>query len=194
MGGTCSVPVKQVYGVHTGTSDVIEKQKNHVFVKGSAEPVEKEETVRRITLSFRGEDGRTYTMTRFLALDEPDTFTHRLKGRLKLYPYLDSTNQTDVYDFISASRPGLPPDIWKDSDGRLMNNKGRPVCNDAKKPNFFADNFHTINILSSMLSMGVVVVIGMTMGPGVASSVSLVSSAVVSIVYLVLFASWFRSF
>jgi hypothetical protein len=193
MGGTCSVPVKQVYGVHAGTSDVMEKQTNHVFVEGSSEPVEKEEMVRRLTFTFRGEDGRTYTATRYLTQDESDTYTPRLQGRLKLYPYLKSTNRTEIYEFMSASAPGHPPDIWKDSDGRLMTNKGRPVCDDAKKPNFLADNFHAINILACILSLGAVVVIGMTAGPMVASSASSASAVAVLVIYLTMFMFLFSS-
>ena len=188
MGGACSVPVKQVYGVHVGTTDVMEKKTNHVFVEGSPEPVGKEEMVRRLQLTFRGEDGRTYTMTRYLAQGESDTFTPRLQGRLKLYPHLKSTNRMEIDDFISASAPGHPPDIWKDSDGRLMNNKGSPVCDDATKPpSFLADNFNAINILACILSLGVVVAIGVTTGPVAACSASSASVAAVYLMYLVMF-------
>jgi len=170
----------------------MEKQTNHVFVEGSSEPVEKEEMVRRLTFTFRGEDGRTYTMTRYLAQGEPDKFMPRLQGRLKLYPYLKSTNRTEIYEFMSASAPGHPPDIWN-SDGRLMTNKGRPVCDDAKKPNFLADNFHAINILACILSLGAVVVIGMTAGPVVASSASSASIVAVLLIYLTMFMFLFSS-
>jgi len=176
-----------------GTSDVMEMQTNHVFVEGRLEPVEKEEMVRRLTFTFRGEDGRTYTMTRILTQGEPDTYTPRIQGRLRLYPYLKSTNRTEIDEFTSASTPGHPPDIWKDSDGRLMNNKGRPVCDDAKKPNFLADNFHAINILACILSLGAVVVIGVIAGPMAAISASSASAVVVSLIYIALFVAFFIS-
>lgn len=194
MGGTCSAPVKQIYGVHVGTSDVMEKQTNHVFVDGSGEPVEKEETVRRLTFTFRGEDGRTYTMTRLLALDEPDTLTPRLQGRLKLYPYLKSTNRTEVYDFTSASNPDHPPDIWRDSNGRLMNSKGSPVCADAKEPSFLVEHFHEINIAASLAVIASIVAVGVTAGPIAGSSASSACSALALLVYLALFAYLFSSF
>jgi len=198
MGGACSVPVKQVYGVHVGTTDVMEKQTNHVFVKGSSEPVEKEEMVQRLTLTFRGEDGRTYTMTRYLAQGESDTLTPRLHGRLKLYPYLephtDADNRMEIDDFISAFTPGHPQGIWQDSDGRLMNNKGRPVCDDAKKPNFFADNLHIINVLAWVLSVGAVITIGVTTGPMAASSASSACIVTVLLIYLALLVTFLRSF
>ena len=195
MGGTCSVPVKQIYGVHTGTSDVMEKIPGLAIVNGKE--VETEETVRRLTFTFRGDDGRTYMMRSTLELNEPDTVTPRLRGKLKMYlPVTPTDSGTDrwINDVNPASNADLPPTIWRDPNGRLMNGKGRPVCDEYTQPSFFAQHFRAINIVACLIAFGVVVMVGVTQGPVAGASVSSVCAVLASLVYLALFVSYFRSF